>query len=240
MYDLILVGGANFRYYDYVLKSLNNITNIIENDNHTNLNIIIIFYNLGFTNEQIINLKDTFKKVIFKDFNFNEYPEHVSLEKYYDLNCTYAWKPIIFHKVCEEYKNIVYWFDTRSYFTNFRNIINILNESYIYSPVSSGNINKWTYPTTFKYMDYGYKYLEYQPRAAGIIGINYNINWCRDLITEWKDLALIKECISPESSDRTNHRQDQSILSILYYKYNDIYNFNMINHYIDITPHYYV
>ena len=88
-------------------------------------------------------------------------------------------------------------------------------------------------------MDYGYKYLEYEPRAAGIIGINYNINWCRDLITEWKDLALIKECISPELSDRSNHRQDQSILSILYYKYNDIYNFRMINHYIDITPHYY-
>ena len=34
MYDLILVGGANFRYYDYVLKSLYNITNIIENNNH--------------------------------------------------------------------------------------------------------------------------------------------------------------------------------------------------------------
>ena len=72
--DLVLVCGANFRYYEYTLKSLDNITNIIENDKHKNLNIIIIFYDLGFKDKQIINLKNRFKKIIFKDFNFNEYP----------------------------------------------------------------------------------------------------------------------------------------------------------------------
>jgi hypothetical protein len=239
-YELILVGGSNFRYYDYTLKSLYNIIDIIENDKHKNLNILIVFYDLGFKDEQIINLKNIFKKVIFKKFNFNEYPEHISLEKYYGLNCTYAWKPIIFNKVCEEYKNLVYWFDTRSYFTDFTNIITILNKYHIYSPISSGNIKMWTYPTTFKYMDVGYKYLEYNSRAAGIIGVNYNTEWCKDLVTEWKNLALIKECISPNFSDRTNHRQDQSILSILYYKYNDIHNFKMFDEYINIIPHYHI
>ena len=181
--DLVLVCGANFRYYEYTLKSLDNITNIIENDKHKNLNIIIIFYDLGFKDKQIINLKNRFKKIIFKDFNFNEYPEHVSLEKYYDINCTYAWKPIIFYDTCEEYKNIVCWFDTRNYFDDFTNIITILNENYIYTPISSGTVEISTYPTTFNYIG-GYKYLKYSPRSANILGINYNFNWCKDLVTE--------------------------------------------------------
>jgi hypothetical protein len=47
---------------------------------------------------------------------------------------------------------------------------------------------------------------------------------------EWKDLALIKECICPDGSDRYNHRQDHAVLSILFYK---IY----IMIYVDMSPH---
>lgn len=35
------------------------------------------------------------------------------------------------------------------------------------------------------------------------------------MLNDWRDCALEKECISPEGSNRTNHRQDQSVLSIL-------------------------
>jgi hypothetical protein len=161
-----------------------------------------------------------------------------SLEKYNGENCTYAWKPIIIYEVCEKYGNCVYWFDTRSFFYNFINIIKILNNDYIYSPESGGDIKEWTHNNTIEYMD-GYKYIKYKPRAGGIFGINYNIEWCKNLVIEWKNLALIKECISPHGSNRLNHRQDQSILSILYYKYYDKYNFKIIDHYIDMVPHYY-
>jgi hypothetical protein len=235
-YDLILVSGANYKYYNYSLSVLNNITNIIEKNK--NLNIMIIFYDLGLLDEQIKNLNNIFHKIIFKKFDFSKYPEHVSLEKYNGKNCTYAWKPIIFYEVCEEYNNLVYWFDTRSNFTNFSNIINIINNNYIYSPVSDGTVKKWTHPTTLIYMN-GYKYINCNSRAAGIFGINYNIKWCKDLVTEWKDLALIRECICPDGSDRSNHRQDQSVLTILYYKYYNKYNFKIIDNYIDMSPHYY-
>lgn len=239
-YDLILVGGSNFVYYEYALQSLNNIMNIISNENHKNVNILVTFYDLGFKDEQLLNLKNIFNTIVFKKFNFDIYPEHLSLKKYYGSNCTYAWKPVIFHEVCEEYKNVVYWFDTRSYYTDFTNIINILKQHYIYSPTSSGTIQQWTHPVTLKYMGVDNKYLNYEPRAAGILGINYTIEWCKELIAEWKNLALIKECICPESSDRSNHRQDQSVLSILYYRYNEKYHFKIIDHYINIQPHYYI
>jgi hypothetical protein len=76
-----------------------------------------------------------------------------------------------------------------------------------------------------------------QCRGAGIFGINYDIEWCKYFVKEWKELALIKECICPEGSNRSNHRQDQAILNILYYKYNEKYNFTMINHYVDLSVH---
>lgn len=41
----------------------------------------------------------------------------------------------------------------------------------------------------------------------------------QDLIREWKDLSLIKDCITPEGLNRENHRPDQSIWSLLFYKY---------------------
>ena len=83
----------------------------------------------------------------------------------------------------------------------------------------------------------GYKYLNKQCRSGCIFGINYDIEWCKDFIKEWKDLALIKDCICPEDSDRSNHRQDQAILNILYYKYNEKYNFKIIDNYIDLSVH---
>ena len=59
-----------------------------------NIEIRIIVYNLGMNQYEIkeINL---FPYITLKNFDFNKYPEHVSLEKYYGKNCTYAWKPII-------------------------------------------------------------------------------------------------------------------------------------------------
>ena len=83
----------------------------------------------------------------------------------------------------------------------------------------------------------GDRFKNYSPRCAATIGINYNIDWVRKLIKEWRDLALIKECICPDSSDRSNHRQDQAVLSILFYKYKDIYKFKNICNYVDFSIH---
>jgi hypothetical protein len=38
------------------------------------------------------------------------------------------------------------------------------------------------------------------------------------LVKEWADCAMVRECIAPEGSSRANHRQDQSLLTILAYR----------------------
>ena len=238
MCDLILVNGCNSKYFQELFKNLTNIFKIIQNTEHKIYNIKLIFYDLGLTKEEINKLKNNFDFLEFNKFNFKKYPEHVDLNIYFDNNCSYAWKPIIINEVCQKYNTLIYWFDTKSYFNNFTNIIETLKKKYIYSPVSGGIIKRWTHPTTIKLLK-AEKYLNYKPRAGGIIGINSKIDWCKNLINDWKELSLNKDIIIPDGSSRLNHRQDQSIISILYYIYLEKYKFDRIDNYININPHYY-
>jgi hypothetical protein len=229
---LTLVTGADTKYFKFLKQLLNNVIKI---SNSKNINIRIIVYDLGMNKNELEEIQK-FSYVTLERFNFDKYPEHVSLEKYNGFNCSYAWKPIIIHEVCEKYGGLVHWMDTRSLYFDFNNMINILKNDFIYTPTSSGNVKKWTYPTTLEYMN-GYKYIDRECRAGGIFGINYDIDWCKEFVEEWKNLALVKECICPENSNRDNHRQDQAVLTILFYKYQEKYNFKYINYYVDLSVH---
>lgn len=231
-----LVTGANSKYFNYLQRLLGNIFGIINNDEYCNLTINVVIYDLGLTEEECTITKKNFPKIKLETFNFSKYPDHLSLEKYNGYNCSYAWKPVIIHEVCEKYGDLVHWMDTRNLYSSFIHLIDTIKKEGMYSPESSDNIERWTYPTTIQLMN-GYKYCKYNCRAGGVVGINYNIGWCKDLIKEWKDLALIKEYIVPDGSNRGNHRQDQAVLQILYYKYQEKYNFTSINHYIDFSVH---
>ena len=56
-------------------------------------------------------------------------------------------------------------------------------------------------------------------RNAACLGFNTKNDIVKGFITEFYNYSCIKECIAPEGSNRFNHRQDQAILTILYYKY---------------------
>ena len=221
------------RYVNFVIQSLKNIKEVLA---RTKTEARIIIYDLGMTAEQRKQLNDIdIDNIIIEDFDFDQYPDHVSLHKNYGDNCSYAWKPIIIHEVCSKYGGVVNWMDSRTHYTNFTQLYNLVKTVGIYTPKSSGNVKRWTYPTTLTYLN-GEQYSKYSPRSGGIIAVNSDIPWVMSLITEWKDLALIKQCICPDGSNRRNHRQDQAILSILYYRYQEKYKFMMVNHMIDLKP----
>lgn len=229
---LTLITAADITYFHYLKQILNNVIHISKNKN---IDIQIIVYNLGITDKQISEIKN-FQYVIVKNFDFEKYPEHVSLKKYNGTHCTYAWKPIIIHEVCEEYGGLIHWMDTRNLYFDFNNLIQILKTNYLYTPTSWGDIERMTHPLTINYMN-GLKYKSHRMRNAACFGINYDIDWVKDFVKEWKDLALVRDCICPNGSSRKNHRQDQSVLTILYYKYQEKYNFENINHFVDWSTH---
>lgn len=58
--------------------------------------------------------------------------------------------------------------------------------------------------------------LEKRNRSGGVVGFCYSSKLARQILGKWKNLSLKKNYIAPQGSSRSNHRQDQSILSCLW------------------------
>lgn len=71
--------------------------------------------------------------------------------------------------------------------------------------------------------------------AGGVIGLYYPSLFVDYIMNLWKACALIKKCIAPNGSNLHNHRQDQSVLSILFYQHHlscdKVKGMNFFTHY---------
>ena len=229
--SLTVITGASSNHYKTLIQFIESFNKINKLRKRNKKNKLII-YNLGLTEEEFEYLKNNFVNHTFETFDYSKYPPYVNIKINFG---EFAWKPIIIHEMCEKYGGLIIWMDSGTIINKkFDKFIDILMKNNIYTPKSNGKIKKWVHPKTIKYMNYEYE-LTPRNRAGGCIGFNYNISWIKEFVNEWKDLALIKECIAPKGSSRKNHRQDQSILTLLYYKYNKKYEFNIIDRYLNFT-----
>lgn len=198
----------------------------------------VYFYDLGLTSDDIDKVKQL--DIIYEYFDFSEYPDWVNIK--YDAG-QWAWKAQIIKNVMDRYepstskKQYLIWCDARNQLeNNLETMIDFIETNGIYTNITDGSIRRWTVDQTLQYLD-GYKYADMHMRNAALPCFNINIGWVRDFINEYARLSLVKECIFPEGSGRHNHRQDQSIFSILYYSYIDKYAFDESNFYGGIRIH---
>ncbi len=192
----------------------------------------LIVYDIGLSKTNI-NLIEKLKNKYdfeFKTLNYDLYPEHVNVNKYKGLFCSYAFKPIIIYNEANNpsntNKNII-WMDSANRFneTTINTICNSINKYGIYSPISAyrGTIEsiELNHPATVKLL--GLTELEHKSElysiSANLIGLNYASECGKKIINEWYNYSLNKAIIMPQDSSRNNHRQDQTILSILMYLY---------------------
>ena len=91
----------------------------------------------------------------------------------------------------------------------------VIDKIGLYSPVSKGTIVDWTHPSTLDFLKVDKSLLQKNNLSGGIVAVNYQFKKAVQIIKRWKECALIKECIAPMGSNRTNHRQDQAVLTIL-------------------------
>jgi hypothetical protein len=165
-----------------------------------------------------------------KTLDYNLYPEHVNIYKYNGLYCSYAFKPIIIHteaNCIDNQGSVLIWMDSANRFDvdGLNNIYNSLNTIGFYSPYSnySGTIEsiELNHPSTVNY--FGLTEEEHKTKlfsvSANLVGVNYSTKEGKYILDDWYNSSLIKDVIMPEGSSRNNHRQDQTILSIVMYLY---------------------
>jgi hypothetical protein len=186
----------------------------------------LIVYNLGLDNDKWENIQHMFSNynlISYKVFDYTKYPS------WFNINIEaghYAWKPtIIYNTYLEHTEDIIVWMDAGNLILdNLKELYDFLLKNGVYSGVSSDNIEKWTHPTTINYLKCSW--LTEQNRNGACIGFNPKLGFAKDFLIEFYECAQIKECIAPDGSSRRNHRQDQAVFSVLFYKYMMKYNFN--------------
>lgn len=206
MVFVTLVTGSSSNHF----KSLCNLLNSIFSSQDSN-HMQIIVYDLGLENEEVTYIKHMFPKCLLKILIYESLPTYFNIS----INAgEYAWKPLIIKTIWNEFKfKYLIWLDAGCLWNNnLTEWTKILDSEYIYSPISAGYIHDWCSKWTIKKTTYQGND---RMRSGGVIGLLKDYQPNNKLIHRWYRWATSKEYIAPFGSNRNNHRQDQSLLSIL-------------------------
>tara|TARA_Y100000768_G_C23982699_1_gene686807 strand:+ start:469 stop:1692 length:1224 start_codon:yes stop_codon:yes gene_type:complete len=209
--DIIIVSASDNQFYDSLLQ-------LIESINNFEPKAKIIIYDIGLTNEQFDSLNKN-KTIELRKFNFSNYPKFIGERDEFGKLGAYAWKPTIIYEVLQEEKNeIVLWLDAGNKLTGvLKRLKKVITYNNFYSPLSSGNLSDWCHLNTLEYFNVQEDLYKNPNLTGGLVGFNSSNHDARELAKKWFQYSNIEECIAPDGSDRNNHRQDQSLLSILFY-----------------------
>ena len=192
----------------------------------------LVLYDLGFNENNlkiIINLQYKYNFVL-KKLNYSKYPDHVDIQKYNGLQCSYAFKPVIIYNEANDESNkdkLLLWTDSANRFSinHINDIVKIVISQGVYSPISANkntieSIELNNYQTVKYYNLTDYEHINLlESVSANLIGFNYNSQTGSFILNHWYNDSLIKEIITPDNTNRNNHRQDQTVLSIIMYLY---------------------
>ncbi|MBL6775385.1 MAG: DUF1647 domain-containing protein [Candidatus Puniceispirillum sp.] len=207
--NLTIVTGSDSIFFDSLLQLVENIKKYESSSN-------LIVYDLGMETEQIEKFKQKFPEIVLKPFEFTQYPEFVGKRDEHNKLGHYAWKSAILSKEISIHSGLVLWFDAGNLINKKLNYLRIALTAFgFYSPHSDGKISDWTHQGTIDYLSVKKNILKKSNLTGGLVGVDTSNNNAVKLIKNWEKFSLNQECIAPEGSSRDNHRQDQSILSIL-------------------------
>ena len=225
---MIFVTGADSSHYKSLCRFL---TSFFKYEPNTK----VIVYDLGLTEAENCNLRNSFPLAEIRIFDYSKYPAYFNIKKYAKGN--YAWKPAIIYNVFNEFKCNICWMDAGNIILRPLYLLRKeVKKSGFYSPFSGPNIAKWTHPATLRFLNVSKELLKKRNLSGGCITISYQNPKIRNFITKWHKYTFIKECIAPKGSSLANHRYDQAMLTILAYQLN-VFHHMPVEEYYGIKFH---
>jgi len=208
--DLVIVSGADSTHYLSLTNLLRSLYVCMPESK-------VVVFDLGMTDTENVELAKRFKKVEFRKFDYSKYPAYFNIR----VNAgQYAWKPAIIADTMNEFKRPVIWMDAGTLIhARLDRTRNVIKEHglFIRKSVLNCLISRCIHPETLRYLGLPDKWLDSLDFEAGFIGVDYANIKVREIINRWKECALVRECIAPEGSNKSNHRQDQAVLTVLIY-----------------------
>ena len=172
-----------------------------------------IVYNLGLTDSESEEIQSRFPQMDFRVFPFNNYPSHFNVKKNAGQ---YAWKPVIIASLLEEGADHVIWLDAGDkLISNLDNFNKLVDKYGFFSVPTSNTILELTHVQSIELLEVDTVFCAQLQLSAAFIGFSMKDIEARKLLADWAAYAINESVIAPSGSDRSNHRQDQSIFNLL-------------------------
>jgi len=216
---LVLITGASATHQASLIQ-------LIESTKNVETNSTIYIFDLGLDAKYRAKL-NTYKKyldLVVIDYNFKEKPSWMNIAN--SNKGEWAWKPdciktVITLRNREETAdtNCYLWLDAGAKVVGSLNLIHRhLHRAGFYSPASSGFVEEWTHPEQIRIVCGHQRFSRNLNLDGSIIGFCSESQKSVSLLNEWFELSRVQSIIAPAGSNRLNHRQDQSLLTLLAYK----------------------
>lgn len=218
--SIYLVTGADSSHYKSLLQLLSNLQLELKSDRRFK----VVAWDLGLEKEQVEFINLQFKSfATLQKFSFEDFPEWLDIKV---KAGEYAWKAQLIQLSLSsdhQWPNHLIWMDSGNLITEeIDSLIDFIDDWLIYSPFARGTIGEWTHPATLIFLKNKIDpelISKMRIRNGACFGFKTKNLDVKKFINEFARLSLVRECIAPTGSSRENHRQDQSLFSILYYQF---------------------
>lgn len=159
-------------------------------------------------------------KLYYRKFDFSHFPAWFDISDEM-IRGGYSWKVVSYFDVLQETRGIVVWSDGGNQLP-----VSIEKELWrvrtfgLYTPYSGGSLQSWMHGKSLQFLVNNKMFrkamLGKGMCTGGYLFINYqNATVMNQVVFPLVQCAYTRRCISPNGSSRKNHRQDQSILTVL-------------------------
>lgn len=229
----LLASGSSSNHFHLLLLMIHRIFSIESS-------ICFVAWDLGLSRNEKVVLLRALKYIennrndihtYYRLFNYSNYPAFYNI-----TNMNYAWKVFVIHNTYVTFKRNMLWLDSGCFIKDklvyeFKQI----QKRKIWSIKQNTKIGRYTHHFMLKLLETEKKFYNKYMCAGGIIGLYYPSSLVFYILEQWKACSLIKNCISPNGSNLSNHRYDQSVISILLYEHNlgceNLYPRNFVTHF---------
>jgi hypothetical protein len=214
----VIITAADEQHYLYLESLINNYQKLYKKLYFEKL--IVFDIGLNFNQKNIISKKSF---VDLRKFSFEEYPDYYSSrfsQHGYKIG-GFAWKPEMISIVKNENINKIIWLDSACKFNRKIILFKLLTLQRGFASFNStGVIKNWTHSNVIKELsiENEKKLLNSSNLLAGVVGFNFKNLDANNIHESWNALASKKNMIFPKNSSSSNHRHDQSLLSICYWR----------------------
>lgn len=177
------------------------------------VNIVVI--DMGLTAAQRAHL-GCLRQVTVSPFDFLKYPDHV---RHLD---NYAWKPILIKELYDAYPNGFLYMDSGTeLWQSLHDFMTPLRQDGYFFTIQE-TLVATIHPETVAHLKLELEFENIANQShlwAGLMGLSKKHSPPTDIeeiLVQWSTCAMQAECISPPGADLTNHKYDQSVLSLLF------------------------